>query len=513
MTPVNPRTTTTNASTAPSSDAAVVTAAQPATASAESHSATRVHAATGQRTQLSESTPLQMAKRLMSETAHDIRSPLTTVREAVRLVRDQDLGEIGDAQRECLDSAIDQCDCIDHMIGEMVQLDRLQSGMPRANRSWVSVSEIRSAVQETLRPWALPRQIDVVWDGADDTTLTVYADPSMLRRMLVNLVANAIRVTPEGDSILIRLTSCRGGEAVQWSVIDQGEGIKEQNMRQIADRSVSFSQSSGLGLTICRQMAALHFSTLNIRSRFGTGTEVSFETPSGTAGNVAECWARWRCAQRGPLQQPVHRGAREALGGTKPRGEGRDKIVSRSRLDPPSILINLEHDGSGPRHEDRFVAGTVILGAALPRSICNEFDELLQTNSRFFDLTYRVDVRHWVWFFDSDNREAETRIQSIDDIAAAKLDGVRTRWSTPQVIHLNARGTAARISDMLIREKLAASSTATVNDNNQVRLGTAPLAPSEIAAARLDQELNRLSRRLHRQTDKLEQQARKLRPQ
>ncbi len=119
-----------------------------------------------------------------------------------------------------------------------------------------------------------------------------------LRRLVVNLVTNSIRVTPEEGYVLIRLESIRNGEAIRWSVIDQGTGISESDMQRIADRQVSFGGGEGLGLSICRQLAALHFSPLQIRSRLGSGTEVSFETAAAGPRSVAQSWSRWRVARR-----------------------------------------------------------------------------------------------------------------------------------------------------------------------------------------------------------------------
>ena len=133
----------------------------------------------------------------MSETAHDLRSPLTTVRESIRLIRNGDAGAVAPEQHVYLVSAMDQCDCMFQMIGEMVQLERLRTGTPRVDRKWVAISEIRKSIDETLRPWALPREIDVLWDIMLDPATLVYADVAMLRRLVVNLATNAIRVTPE----------------------------------------------------------------------------------------------------------------------------------------------------------------------------------------------------------------------------------------------------------------------------------------------------------------------------
>ena len=235
-----------------------------------SHSATRTAEPTHQR--IGSKTP-EAAVRLLSETAHDLVSSITTIRESVRLVREGDLGMINEEQALCLSAAMDQCDCMNQMVGEMVQLERLRTGVPRVHRKWYPAMNVRAAVDETLRPWALPRNITVIWDGADNPNLSVFVDPSMLRRLIVNLVANSIRATADGECVLVRLQPIRGGDAIEWSIVDQGSGISEANLQRIAAKQNTSEESEGLGMTICRQLAALHFSTLKIRSR-GTGYRV-----------------------------------------------------------------------------------------------------------------------------------------------------------------------------------------------------------------------------------------------
>lgn len=417
----------------------------------------------------------EAAARLMSETAHDLRSPLTTVRESIRLVHDKELGELTAEQQAYLASAIDQCDCIDQMIGEMVQLERLRTGTPRVLRRWVPVSHVRKAVNETLRPWTLPRQIDVLWDGADDSKASVFADPAMLRRLIVNLVTNAIRVSPEGGCVLIRLERLGEGESIRWSVVDQGSGISESDMAQIADRQVSLGGGEGLGLSICRQIAALHFSSLRVRSRLGSGTEVTFETAAAGPRSVAENWSRWRVERRGPLSKPQHRN-------DPADQETTTRTTRRMRLDPPSITIELSHEATAPRCEDRIAAGILSVGAAVSREAADQFDELFQSQAQMFDFVYRVETRRWVWVFDTDVHGVQDRIDSIIDAVAAKIPEVRMSWSEPQMIPIDARRTYARLSDLLVRETLSASTSSRILDNNEVRLGTAPIVHSDVAA-------------------------------
>ena len=129
----------------------------------------------------------------------------------------------------------------------------------------------------------------------------------MLRRLIVNLATNSIRASSAGSPVLIRLQSAKSGESIIWSVIDQGAGIAASDLSRIAERQVSMGGGEGLGISICRQLAALHFSTLGIRSRQDVGTQVSFTTATGGPSSVAEHWARWRISHRDPRRQPIHR--------------------------------------------------------------------------------------------------------------------------------------------------------------------------------------------------------------
>jgi len=448
----------------------------------------------------SENSVTEAAARMMSETAHDLRAPLTTIRESVRIVRDGDMGEVTPGQQICLDSAIDQCDCMEQMIGEMVQLERLRTGTPRVRRQWITVEKVRQSINDTLRPWVVPREIDVLWDGMDDPTVSVFADPAMLRRLIVNLVTNAVRVTRQGGQVMIRLKWV-DSTRLRWSVIDTGRGISQQDLEQIADRQVSFSGGEGLGLSISRQLAAVHFSKLSIQSRVGTGTEVSFETAAAGPRSVAEVWARWRIAQLTSEQQEL------VTWRHHPEGTSQRKV----RLDPPSYRVELHHEAARPRCPHRFAAGIVTVGATTSRDAADEFDKLLQGQCFLFDFVYRINARRWVWVLDTDEDALQDRIESITAAAASAIHDLRVDWSSPQMIPVESGRTAKRLSDLLVRETLYVAASGNVMDNNEVRLGTKPIEPSAVAANRLDEELARLASQMKNQSGKLRQQARDLR--
>ena len=121
-------------------------------------------------------------------------------------------------------------------------------------------------------------------------------------------------------------------------------------------------------------------------------------------------------------------------------------------------------------------------------------------------------INRKVWAFDVDAHAVQDRIDAITDTVQARIPNIRISWSDAQMIPVDGRKTHTRLSDLMVRETLSASTSTHVLDKNEVRLGTPPIVPSEIAEDRLDAELRRLSNKLQSQTATLQQQARKLRP-
>jgi hypothetical protein len=435
----------------------------------------------------------------------------------MRLIKDGGNASLTSEEILYLDAAMDQCDCMFQMINEMVQLQRLRTGIPRVDRQWVSISKIRQSIEETLRPWALPRKIDVLWDIMVDAETKVYADLALIRRLVVNLATNAIRVTPESGVVLVQLQCPRGGNAVRWAVLDRGGGIKRRVLQQMSsNRSANGADgvaesscgSEGLGLLISRQLAALHFSDLQICSRFGQGTEVSFTTVSGGPRGVAETWSNWRLKNRHVLQKPRYRDGK--LQRVDHGNHAAGDHLQEKEVELPFMSATLSHNATRPRSDKQVVTGVVSLGAAVPRTTADRFDRLLQRQQRMFDLVYRAESRKWVWAFDIDPESIQARIESISDEATRQLPDARMNWSATQIIPIGDRVTHSRLSDLLVRSTLAALSLANVNDQDEVRLGTLPIGVSKVASGRLDDEMRRLTQRFSSESRILAKQVEKL---
>ena len=136
----------------------------------------------------------------------------------------------------------------------------------------------------------------------------------------MKLAKNAICVSPVSGVVLVQLQPQSCSSAVRWAIIDRGGGIRRRVMQQMCNNDISTGGSDavaesgsggeGLRLFISRQLAALHFSDLQVCSRIGHGTEVLFTTVLGGPRGVVDAWSSWRNGNPRSLQKPRHRDGR-----------------------------------------------------------------------------------------------------------------------------------------------------------------------------------------------------------
>ena len=432
--------------------------------------------------------------RLIAETAHDLRAPLTTVRESIRLVRDGELGQLSATQRECLSAAINQCNCAGQLVDEMVQSRQFESGFPNVRRTWVSLQTLRESVDETLRPWVMPRNVHLLWDGPFERDEKVYADPVLLRRLIVNLAGNAIRVTRDGCPVLIRAKRSESGNSYRWSVVDQGIGITPTDLELIASGQAPTRSTGGLGLIISRNLAAAHFSTLRIESRVGTGTAVSFRTVTGGPIWVARAWAAWREGLVKQTTSPVSQKVRELPSTTA--SHGAPHPPRKVRIDAPASSVEIGCRHYAPAYSDQMVLTSVNAGAALPPDAADQFEGLIQRSMRVTEFAYRVGERNWVIAWDADREAAVAKRNDLENQARKDTPGVRLSWNGLHKIDVATShgGLASRLCDLIVRHSLANDKQGFVPESSPTTEQHRPQI-CEIAEGRLDREVHRLRER------------------
>ncbi|QEG42561.1 sensor histidine kinase [Roseimaritima ulvae] len=446
------------------------------------------------------SAAMDSASRLLSETAHDLRTPLFAIRESARLVNDGYLGPTTEEQRSCLQGIFEQCEEMDQLVVDMLSLEQVRSGVPRVHRRWLDPQEIVRSVHATATAAMTPRQLSLVWDQ-NDPMPEVYADSSKTIRLLLNLIGNAAQVLTAGAQVLVRIERVESLGTLRFCVIDQGPGMDRASIQQLAQRGFSGTGGKGLGLAISRQMAALHFSELQVSSRRGAGTRVAFELPSAGPVSVADAWVRWRARfSNAPKTTP-----RRAAGATQ------------LRLDPPTLprskqlqgmeTVSLLHDGAPPRNSQCAVAVCLRLGSTVATDTADALQRRLQDNMRMYELAFRTGVRRWVLLLDADTQQARQRLDDMQTQLTTDLPTARMTWSETLELPIGSRATRASVRDLLIRGSLETPAAMPASDYHALRTRAAAPAVSEVASRRLDAELRRLTTRIYQQRDRLKQQA------
>lgn len=212
--------------------------------------------------------------RFSADLAHELRTPIHNLRgEAeVALLRARDAVEY----RLVIESALEEYDRLGRLIQGLLFLARAEHHELHAQPQWVGLADEFAALVRHFQVLADERGVML---HAAATTTRLHADPMLLRRLLSNLVSNALDHTPRGGSVTLRLS----GATVE--VADTGNGIAPEHLPHIferfyrarAERAATLDGSTGLGLAIARSIMRLHGGEITVTSQVGAGTVFRLE--------------------------------------------------------------------------------------------------------------------------------------------------------------------------------------------------------------------------------------------
>lgn len=202
---------------------------------------------------------------------HDLRTPLTAVTGAADNLLGGIAGPLTGDQREYVDIVREHALRLNHTIGELLEASRVEAGQVALVVSAVDVRELADEVRRGLEPVARERGLDVAVEGE---AASVMVDRDKLRRVLENLVGNAVKYTPRGGHVAIVVTPTP--DRVEIVVRDDGPGISPELLPRLFDRYVQGAAGqvgTGLGLSIARNLARLHGGDVTVASVPGQGND------------------------------------------------------------------------------------------------------------------------------------------------------------------------------------------------------------------------------------------------
>ncbi len=212
----------------------------------------------------------EMRTSLLSAVSHDLRTPLAAITgagTALRLDRER-LG--GDRQTELIDTICDEAVRMDRLIGNILEMVRLEAGNTAARREWVPVEEVVGSALARSEDDLIGREMKV--DLPEDLPL-ILVDPVLFEHLLFNLIDNAVKHTPQ--TVPIELKAHAGEGWVEIEVADRGPGLplggEERVFEKFYRGPTARGPGMGLGLAICRSIAQIHDGSLTAENRTGGG--------------------------------------------------------------------------------------------------------------------------------------------------------------------------------------------------------------------------------------------------
>lgn len=224
---------------------------------------------------------------LVATIAHELRTPLTAVRTSAGLLADPSSTPTPE-QRATLLAAIERnADRMQRLIDDVLDLARFRTGSIRLQLRRFDAHELAESAVAALRPVATARSIGLeVHPGApEEGEAAVFGDHRRLEQALVNLVSNAVRFSPDGGTVAIRVTATDG--TARWAVRDEGPGIPATDQARLFERFfvgrndlTAARDGVGLGLPTALAIAQAHGGSIEVDSTVGGGSTFTLTVPS-----------------------------------------------------------------------------------------------------------------------------------------------------------------------------------------------------------------------------------------
>lgn len=225
----------------------------------------------------------EVKKAFIADVTHELRTPLTVIKGTIETLEDGALDDL-EGRSSLLTSMMRETDRLIRMVNELLVLTRADAGSLTLNIQNVNLTELAQMRCETMRPMASRQKVGIRVDSAISPML-VSVDPDRISQVLDNLIANAIRHSPENSTISIKLQT--NDDWIECSVSDSGIGISSKHLPFIFDRFYRVESSrdrisggTGLGLAIARALISAHGGDIYAASVEGKGTTVTFRLPA-----------------------------------------------------------------------------------------------------------------------------------------------------------------------------------------------------------------------------------------
>ncbi|MEQ1584636.1 MAG: ATP-binding protein [Cyclobacteriaceae bacterium] len=223
---------------------------------------------------------LDLAKtNFIATISHELKTPIASIQMCAQLINDQRVGILNEEQKKISRSLNDETNRLSKLVNELLDLSQVETGNVKLTLSSVSPTRLVEQAVESVKLQAERNNITITVEAQKELP-TVKADPEKTTWVLINLLTNALRYTPENGKIEIRIE--KNKDQVFFSVRDFGPGIEDKYLSRIFDKFFQVpgtTHGTGLGLAISKEFVEAQSGTIKLESKYGYGSTFTVALP------------------------------------------------------------------------------------------------------------------------------------------------------------------------------------------------------------------------------------------
>lgn len=226
----------------------------------------------------------ELRRNVVATVAHEFRTPLTSLHMSIHLCLEEAVGPLTDKQAELLTAAREDCERLQRIVDDVLELSRAQSAGKGLELQPVAAEALVTSALSAQRSAVQVHPVELRSDVGPEAGL-VQADPDRLATVFANLLANAIRHSPPGGTVTVAARAAEDG--VRFEVADEGEGIPAEFHARVFEKAFQVPGAdhgaAGLGLSIARDIVLAHGGDIGVESEPGRGSRFWFTIPDAPA--------------------------------------------------------------------------------------------------------------------------------------------------------------------------------------------------------------------------------------
>ncbi len=264
---------------------------------------------------------LEYANRIKDEflatMSHELRTPLTSILGLSESLLEQRRGSLNDHQQKSLQIIESSGQHLLELINDVLDLSKIDAGKFDFYPQSIDVVTLCRSSLTFIKEQAMRKSITITYKE-DKIGSEIYADPRRLKQILVNLLTNAVKFTPDHGQVTLQVQADEEEDRIQFSVIDNGIGISSEDLERLFQPFMQIDsglnrqfEGTGLGLVLVQRLTDLHGGSVHVESEVGVGSRFTINLP----------WRQDLVAQQETIQLGGARAISEKTGESKPSPE------------------------------------------------------------------------------------------------------------------------------------------------------------------------------------------------